>query len=709
LPADDQDLQYNKTTTMPDHEGYGDDEDSTPARLQLVKELQANVKADKIRWENSFKRMREDQRYAKEGTSQEQFRSGKKYIANIINRYISSRVAKLYAKNPKATYKKRPRRNFALWDENIATIQGIIEKAAAVDPASGMPLAPLTEQDYAILEDFKNGLAMSKMYDGIGDTLVKLFNYYLTEQKPKFKTQMKQLVRRTLINGVGYIKVGYQRELARRSTAQAQIDDITLKVQNLQRMIQDMQEGDLTAEMAEMETLRLQMQQIMEDPGSMEVIREGLVFDFPKSTAIIPGLDCENLVGFIGASRVTHENFISVKELQEMFPEADLKAGSFAAYEKKGAKKSDGYQAARADGVGNDLGRMYGCLWEYYDRKTGMVYMMLEGYCEFLEEPGLPNVEVEGFYPIYTLMLNGIEDEEDIFAKSDVRLMLPMQDEWNRAREGLREHRQNARPRYAIAKGALDVADEQILRALGAHETAPLNLPPDRKITDILAQIPVSGVDPNLYSVGHLIEDMNLVLGANESSMGATSGVTATEVADSAASQMSSIESNADDLTDFMTEFTRDGGQILMLNMGKEQVIEIVGPGAVWPDMTQNRELVAKELFVEIEAGSSGKANKAMDIANFERMFPFLLQIPGLNKEALLREAIKRLDDRLNPSDFVDNNSLSVVAMNAMKIPAAPPGANPPPEQQGANGGANAPGANNEAPGSVAPMGANNQ
>lgn len=693
----------------------GEQPDMTEARRRLVANMQANVKADKARWKKEFDQMKKNMRHVREGTSQEAFRHGKKYVANITNRYINSRVAKLYAKNPKVTYEKRLRRNFRFWDEDPAKLEAIYAKFS-----SGMPL---DQNDIQIIMDFQEGTARMNMYDGIGDTLVKAVNYYLTEQKPKFKTQMKQLIRRTLICKVGYVKAGYQRELQRRADNQAQIDDITLKLQNMQTIAGKMQDGEITQEDPEMETLRLQLEQLQNDPGAMEVIREGLVFDFPRSNQIIPGSDCENLVGFIGASRVTHESYYTADEIKAMYPEANLEAGNFAAYERRSQNVEDGYKAVNGYGVGRDLHRMYGCVWEYYDRNTGMVYTMLEGHHDFLEEPSKPNVEVEGFYPIYALVFNGIEDDETIYPKADAELIMPMQDEWNRAREGLREHRQAGRPRYAMGKGMLENEDKTALQNLGAHQTIELNLG-DKKISDVIGAIPTVGVDQNLYTTAHLTEDMNLVLGVQESSMGATSGVTATEVADAAASQMSSIESNIDDLDDFMTEFARDAGQILMLNSSKELIEEIVGPGAIWPEMEATRAQVVKELYVEIEAGSSGKANKAVELNNFERMTPLLTQWPGLNKMRMLKEFIRRLDDRLNPAEFVDDNAMSVVAMNALKIPPsalgnpgaggeAPPAAGPGagasgvPEQQGAMGAQNDPGANNfdQPSGSIAPMG----
>jgi len=672
--------------------------DVPEARRRLVQQQLAQIRQAKVHHGPAFKRMKEDMQTAKDGTSQKNFLGGKKYVANIIHSFLKNRVSKLYAKNPRAYYSKRPRREFQYWDGKIESIQLIIDTAA-----SGMPLMPM---DQLVLEDFKNGMALSKLYDGMGDTLVKAFNYYISEQKPKFKTQMKQLVRRTLICSVGYIKLGYQRELQRRTEAQAALDDITLKLQNMQRLVDGVQTGDVTDSDPEMEELRLQLQQMKDDPSTMEIIREGLVFDFPRSMSIIIDPACENLQGFVGAGWIAHEIFMPPCEVKEIYG-IDLKKGNFTAYERKANIKDGGYQSARSENVNEDLNRMMACLYELYDKKTGMVYVLCDGYADYLEEPGAPNVQVEGFWPIYALVFNGIEDEKEIYPKSDVRLAVPMQDEWNRSREGLREHRQAARPRYVAPRGALEEADKRVLRGLGAHETAEVSMGQNLKISDVIQQVPSSGVDNNLYDTTHLMTDFNLVVGASESSMGGTSGVTATEVADASSSTMSTIESNIDDMDDLLTEIARDGGQILMLNATADKVKEIVGPGAIWPESEFTRDKVAKELYLEIEAGSSGKANKALEIANFERINPAMLQMPGLNKKAWLKEGIKRLDDKLNPDDFIDD-SMSVVAMNAMRLPA---GGDPSaiPEQQGGNGGQNAPNAQEQAIGSTAPMGDNTQ
>jgi hypothetical protein len=96
--------------------------------------------------------------------------------------------------------------------------------------------------------------------------------------------------------------------------------------------------------------------------------------------------------------------------------------------------------------------------------------------------------------------------------------------------------------------------------------------------------------------------------------------------------------------------------------MSVDEVKSIVGQGAVWPEMT--REDIMNEVFLEIEAGSTGKPNRAADLANIERIMPFLLQIPGIDPLWLAKELLKRLDDKLDVTQAIVDSIPSIVSMN---------------------------------------------
>ena len=97
-----------------------------------------------------------------------------------------------------------------------------------------------------------------------------------------------------------------------------------------------------------------------------------------------------------------------------------------------------------------------------------------------------------------------------------------------------------------------------------------------------------------------------------------------------------------------------------------------------------------EEVFLEIEAGSTGKPNRAAELRNIERIMPFLIQIPNIDPQWLAKELIKRLDDKLDVEEAIHVNMPSVISQNS----AMQPGTGDPatdPAAQGGQGANNAP------------------
>ena len=99
----------------------------------------------------------------------------------------------------------------------------------------------------------------------------------------------------------------------------------------------------------------------------------------------------------------------------------DLGKG-FTAYEEPNANDDDCKKAV---------------VWEIYSKKDGLVYVIADGYHDFLKEPAAPELALERFWPFFTLIFNEVESDKDIYPPSDVRLLMPIQREYNRARQGL--------------------------------------------------------------------------------------------------------------------------------------------------------------------------------------------------------------------------------------------------------------------------------
>jgi hypothetical protein len=188
---------------------------------------------------------------------------------------------------------------------------------------------------------------------------------------------------------------------------------------------------------------------------------------------------------------------------------------------------------------------------------------------------------------------------------------------------------------------------------------------PGQKVSDVLQPVMPIPIDPSLYDVSMYMEDIYRVIGSQEANMGGTGTSTATEVSVAESSRQTAMGSNVDDLDEFLTELSRAAGQVLLTMMDPVSVQKIAGQGASWP--TLSAQEIADNLMLEVEAGSSGRPNKAAEIANFERLAPTLLQIPGIDPSWLAKEAIRRMDDNIDMTDAIKAALPSIVAQNAAK------------------------------------------
>lgn len=663
------------------------------ARKRLVKQIQSEVRADKARWADDFKRMKDDMEYTRLGGRSSWVKSGK-YYANLIQRHVNGKVAALYAKNPKTVVRRKKRREFKMWDGSTEQLQmamqtmqvgmGMMQQQAAMGMMGQIP-GPVQEA-MALASDAANGLKRREMLDGIAETLEYLHAYFVGEQNPNFKRQMKSMVRRAVTTGVGYVKIGFQRSMEMRPETANRISEIETRLAVMKQMAADIQDGEIREDDPEVERLRLEMESLRSEP---EIISyEGLVFDFPQSTNIIPSRFCYQLDGFLGAPMVTEEIPMTVDQVKAIF-EVDLSKSSFTPY-RDGNKVSDGSVPKDKCDV---------MVWVTYHKDDGLVYYTVDGYEDFLKEPTAPEIKIDRFWPWFTFVLNECADPSTIYPLSDVHYLMPMQDEYNRSRQSLREHRKAALPAWVVRRQALTDDDVGRLKEKKTGSVLELDgLQPGQKVEDLLQPLKSPGIDPALYETAMVFDDFMRVGGSQEANLGGTSNSTATESSIAEASRMSGLQSNIDDMDDMLSSMARSAGQILLEEMSADQVAEIVGPGAVWPEWSASE--ISKEIYLEIEAGSSGRPNKAVEMSNWKNLAPVLLQTPGVKPSWFLKETIRRLDDKLDFTDAFDQNIPSMAVLNSVKqVTGAPPDADP--AAQGAKGGQNhqsIPGGQNEGP-----------
>lgn len=658
-----------------------DPDDST---LALISRWQGRITKAKGHWDKDFRRMEGYMKFA--SGDQWLTKDSTNYKANIVQRHIQQRVAALYAKNPRAVVRRRKRLDFSQWDGSLKQLE-ILQQQMAQALTTGMPPDPGVMEK---LMDIAQGVQSRTMLDKIAQTLEIVYAYILDTQFPPHKIMLKQLIRRVLVCGFGWTKVGYQRLAGKRPDDIAKITGITEQIAKLERLLADVTDGECEKEQAEYVELTQMLKKLQSEPEA--IVHEGLTFDFPDTRNIIVDPKCKHLRTLLGAQWVAEEFKLSADDVKEIYK---VDPSTFSGY----AHPSGDPSPAPTEG---ETCPGVVCVWEVYDKTTGTVFTIAEGCKDYLRPPAAPVVKLARFWPYFGLSFTELEADGDcvsIYPISDVGLLEHQQKEYNRQREALRRHRIANSPKIAVATGALSDTDKDVLQSadpLGVSVLELQGLQPGQKPDTLLAPIQMPPLDPNLYDTEGVFSDVLRVVGTQEANLGGTAGGTATESSIAESSRMSSMASNVDDLDDMLTEMARAAGEVLLLEMSQEKAKEIAGTGAAWPDLS--RQEIADELILEIQAGSSGRPNKAAEIANFEKLVPLLIQIPGIDPMWLAKEAIKRMDDRLDPTDAIVAGIPSIVAMNSMQMKAAMGGGQPQPgdagsdpSAQGAQGANNAP------------------
>ena len=692
---EDQPLPGETTPPPPDTEQGGQVQPSasppgepSEAERALVRQWIARIKKGKSRWAPVFKRMRDDMAFSQGKQWPQMQEEDTRYVCNITLRQVNQKVAGLYAKNPTTIATRRKTLDFKMWDGNMDSIQQAQQAMNAVDPLTGQPL-PLPPEAMAMaqafLQDVQQGMERRMMADKIGKTLEIVYEWQVNEQQIPFKTSMKQLVRRVVVTGVGYCKLGYHRLMQKLPGDVERVTDVTQPARRAERITLALQANKIDKDDAQAAEL-FSMATAAQDQSQV-LVKEGLDFEFPSATTLIVDPSCRQLVGFVGARWVAQEYMLTPDDVKEVYG-IDI-GQTYTGYTSGGQNAQTqqliyGTESKRAEGT-------QCAVYELYDKATGMTMTLCEGYPDFLIKPEVPPLQIETFWPWFVLVFNATEDEECIFPPSDVFLMRNMQVEHNVARQRLKEHRDAARPKHAVARGMLDEPDKQALTGSSAHTLVELNgLPPGTPIDTVLMRVPYNPIDPALYEVNSSMEDVLKAVGSQEANLGGTSSSTATESSIAESSRMTAQGSNADDLDDFLTAIAQAASHILLSELSPETATEIAGPGALWPDLS--REQIAKDLSLTVRAGSSGRPNKAAEIQNIQQLAPFLLQVPGIKPDWIARQLAERLDSGVDMTDAFAQSMPSIMQMNqpSQGAGAAQPGGGPtPPEQQGPQGSNN--------------------
>lgn len=685
----------------------GEKPEIDPARQSLVKTWTKKIASAREYWEKkAFKTMRDNMQLARDGADKAWI-DADNYVVPIINRHINQSVSQLYARNPKVLAKRKQRMMHTIWDGKAKSLleasQAVLASMQTATGAAsvGLPPPPPDPNALAIVEDAMKVQQYNDMMDRIAETLTLLQNHYLGEKASQYKQQLKAAVRRTKVCGVSYVKLGFQRILQHSPDLTAKVSDVTEQISRIERLMAEQERGDIGEGSAKLEELRLMLADLQSQP--MIPVKEGPIWMFPAATRIIIDPAVTQLKTLTGAGWVAEEYPMTPAKIEEIY-KVDVRK-DYKKYE------NDVERERLLATDGGDKQEEPALVWRVMNRETGQEFTVCDGYCDFLKEPTLPEVKISRFYDVFPLVFNETETEDgNVFPPSDVKQTRHIQLEFNRQRQGLREHRIQNKPAYIAAAAAFSEGDKA---KLGNHASGELlemvQMAPGEDIRNKLMAKPVVPIDPALYDVEPTYTDLLRTVGSQQANLGGTSGDTATESSIAEQSRSVAMSDNVDDLDEFLSLLADATGELMLRELSKETVLRIVGEGAVWPEDPETRDDIIEDISIDIKAGSSGRPNRAAELANMERGMPFLIQLPGVNPTPIGERYCDLLE--LDTEGMVVEGMPSIVAMNALmsKPPAAPGAAEGGAQQQPGTGDGSDPKAQGDKGGQNAPAAAENE
>jgi hypothetical protein len=625
--------------------------------LADVKLWSKRLKDAETYFQKDFVRMRDNMKFAA-GLQREGQDSidCKEYTANFVNREVQMKVSTLYAKDPKAVYKRRPRLDFQIWDESVESMQDAHALIGQAMQNPALQQSPQFAAAQALINDITTGKKWQALCDRIGRSMEILYQYQCDTQSPDFKYQMKQLVRRVVITGVGFVRMNFSRQGDHALTSSGTDDSLSMRLKRARSIMAQIDDDQITEDdprRQQLEELFASVEQSSTN-GDITNIEEKIDFDFPSATSILVDPRCKSLKGFVGARWVAQKYVLPVEDVNAYFELTGDKAikagGDLVTYARDGVEKKG---QLVADSSKDPQEKSLCCLYEVFDLTTKSVVFLVNGWKMYVQEPQPLTPNLKRFWPIFSLTFNDIETEEGmvvhVYPPSDVELIKHPQKELNRQREELKKQRIANRPWYGCSEGLLTSTD---LDAIGNHQSNQLisfkGIPPGTPISQVIERFASVPIDPALYESDTVLKDSKLVIGSNTPQT-SLSHVAATPAVIQEQARSGGVNSNVDDLDDLLREMAFAGGEITLQEFSLATVKRIVGVGAVWPE--QNRQDFLNEIYLDVVAASSGRPNKAVDVANAQQVGPLMAQA-GANPWALIKYYCKVLDSDLDPLEF---------------------------------------------------------
>ncbi|WP_258005619.1 hypothetical protein [Castellaniella caeni] len=474
------------------------------------------------------------------------------------------------------------------------------------------------------------------------------------------KKRMKMTVLGAMLEYVGILKITYQKDLRADPAIIQRINDTQDNLERLNGLIQsvdDDQRSDAELRVRELETTLQGLQQ-----QSEIVAAEGLVID-----RILP----ENLL--ISDDVIEFDDYSNADWIAQLVPMSRGTAKARYGIDLAGAKTYETSQELSGTKSGDLLVNTTKapddeqiCIIEIWDRQSQQVYTMADGCQFFCREPFSAEGAGQRWYPFFILPYAVLPGQ--FVAPCIVDLTEKLQGEHNETRDKFAAHRNLNKPGWVASA---DMNGKSIRRHTDAELGEVVLIDTEGKpLNQIITARPNLPINPADYDTGPIRQDWEMVTGLQDAARSTIAQAkTATEAGIMQQALSGRVGEFRDKLNDLLTEMSQYSAQVLLLNLTPAQVERYTGPNTPdqaaydWPQLS--REQVFDMVEVSIVAGTTGAPDKAQTQEIWAKVLPVIqplvAQIMQLAAqsidyaplEALLRETLARLDDRIDVEQFL--------------------------------------------------------
>lgn len=583
---------------------------------------------------------------------------------NLIGSIIDILVAVLYARDPDVSIRKPEQ----------------VEKD--VDPLT-QQLPPSQEERDAELFARTAELVVSRLW-----------------KSAKLKKRMQRIVRAVLSSGQGWIKVLPETYNTPDPIAQNEFNTLKDNIKRFEAIRQAMQDGQtlmgVEASADDLDAMQAQFNTLLDSLSKrLEVaVCEGITIDVVKAENMQVSTDVELLEDHLEANWNSQLIFIPLDELRVKFPrmtDEDLQqvekhyllppqnankgaaspANSGSALEAVTSAVSDSTYNTNSEGEiystqAQEGAQAFGCVIEKWDHTDNHIYTLVRGCKRWAEEPYQPEWGTSRFYPFFYFSIyevDGSRAPQSLSAR-----LAKLMDEYSATRSTFRVSRERSIPGIIFNAGMMD--DTQATKLKNGMREEYIALKFTEEETDVrtaFAEKPISKIDPRLYDVAPIIQDMERIAGVQEAQQATTSiEKTATEAEIEQAGFTARTSASRDRIEGVLADLAQYTLEIALQMVSMKTAQRICGPGAFWPAGMSLDDIVTM-VEVDITAGTTGKPRNRGDREAWATVMPLIKEVqvqlaqlqvspqglPLANAlKELIRETMLRMGDSTDPERF---------------------------------------------------------